>query len=99
MVCGQSNPEYVKSVAKFRNEPINAPVFESKDYDGVMMVTGVVVKKIWYKAYRKSNMLTNATYVVKVGGNTYATSEDHEETVKHGLLLRPLSGWGYKALI
>ncbi len=59
------------------------------------MVTGVISQKIWYKVYKKDGWTGSATYYVKVDGSDYSSSEDYEEVVKYGLILRPISGFGY----
>jgi hypothetical protein len=71
-------------------------IFDSDDYVGVVMVVGVVGEKIWYKSFQKENYGGSGTYFVKVDGNNYYGSEDYEEATKYGLLLRSLSGFGYK---
>lgn len=89
------SPEYIKAVSGFRNDPTTSGIFESTEYVGVVMVTGVVAKKIWYKAYKKDGWSGGGTYYVKIDGSNYSSSEDYEETIKYGLLLRPISGFGY----
>lgn len=88
-----SSPEYMKALAAFRNDPMTSAIFESSDITGVVMVTGIVQKKIWYKAYKKEGWGGGGTYFVKIDGNDYTSSEDYEESVKYGLLLRPIH-WG-----
>ncbi len=88
-----SSPDYLKSIAAFRNDPMTAPIFESPDIAGIVMVTGVVQKKIWYKVFKKEGWGGSGTYFVKVDGSNYTSSDEYEETVKYGLLLRAIS-WG-----
>lgn len=87
--------EYIKAVSNFRNDPTTSGIFDSTEYVGVVMVTGVVAKKIWYKAYKKDGWNGSGTYYVKIDGSSYSSSEDYEETTKYGLLLRPISGFGH----
>jgi hypothetical protein len=87
--------EYLKAIAAYRNDPTTASIFDSPDFSGVVMVTAVVAKKIWYKIYKKEGAGGGATYYVKVEGKEYFSSEDYEEAIKYGLLLRPLNGWGF----
>lgn len=88
-----SSPEYMKALATFRNDPMTSPIFESSEIIGVVMVTGIVQKKIWYKAYKKEGWGGGGTYYVKIEGSDYTSSDDYEESVKYGLLLRPIH-WG-----
>lgn len=88
--------KYVKAISVFRNDPITGNIFEENDFGGVVMCTAIVQKKIWYKNYKKKSWGMSGTYYVTFSGNDYYGSEDYEETVKYGLVLRPLNGFGYK---
>lgn len=88
------DPKYLEELAKFRNSPTTAPLFASKEVDAVLLCVGVVQRKVWYKVYKKKEMFGSGTYVVNVNGSAYIGSEEYEEVVKYGLLIRPLHGYG-----
>lgn len=86
--------EYIKAISSFRNDPTTSSIFESKEFAGIVMVSAVVAKKIWYKVYKSESAGGGGTYFVKVDGTEYFGSEDYEEAIRYGLLVRPLSGFG-----
>ena len=87
--------DYLKAISNFRNDPSTAPLFDSGDFAGIVMVTGVIERKIWYKAFSKKSWNGSGTYFVKIEGKAYESSEDYEEVIKYGLIIRPINGFGY----
>lgn len=87
-------PAYLDAIIKFRNGITSAPIFTDKTVEAVLMCVGIVEKKVWYRSYKKQGIFGAGTYFVKVGGSTYSGSEEYEEVIKFGLLVRPISGYG-----
>lgn len=88
------DPAYVEAIAKFRNDAATSPLFTSSEVQAVLMCVGVVHRKVWYKVFKKQELFGGGTYLVRVDGTSYVGSEDYEEVVKYGLLIRPLKGYG-----
>lgn len=88
--------KYAKAISSFRNDPMSVSIFNDNEYAGVVMCTAIVQKKIWYKSYKKKSWSGSGTYFVKIDGSDYYGSEDYEEIIKYGLLIRPIHGFGYK---
>jgi hypothetical protein len=88
--ANSASPDYLKAITTFRNDPMTTTLFDSPETASVLMVTGVVQKKIWYKVFKKEGWGGSGTYYVKVEGNDYSSSDEYEESVKYGLLLRPI---------
>jgi hypothetical protein len=88
------NKEFLKAISQFRNDNMTSNIFDSTEYSGIVMVSAVVAKRIWYKTFKKDGGGGVGIYFVKVEGNDYSSSEDFEEVIRFGFLLRPLSGFG-----
>lgn len=87
-------PAYVEAINKFRNDPTTSPLFSDTSVEAVLMCVGVVQKKIWYRSYKRQGFFGGGTYFVKLDGSTYSGSEEYEEVIKFGLLVRPINGYG-----
>ncbi len=94
--ANQKDQNYIKQIAKFRNDPVSSGIFDDSEYKAIVMCTAVVQKKIWYKKFKKKGDGGSGAYIVKIDGNDYYSSEDYEEIVKYGMLIRPINGFGVK---
>lgn len=86
-------PAYYEAVQAFRT--YCGDLFTNPNYAGVLVCTGVVKKKIWYKVYHSREAGgAGSVYFVKVDGRDYWSSDEYEEKVLYGLLFRSLHGFG-----